>query len=224
MGKSGRLSSICAILLSGMVVVSSAAACGGVKAFIVDEVPTTGLRQAQGPQNVTFYYDAQGHALLPASAVQVDSALAEAIAQRYLMQFHGSTSRHLAFEGLVYEHGDFVYMYHADVPDLAYSVHVGPVSYVSEHAHIHVSATTGVVYGPGCGLGSGTEVMPFEPGAYPADLAGKRLPYVQFDSHFLVRDGVAPRIDGVIEAQEWADAGHTVITIGTRHTQVQAYG
>jgi hypothetical protein len=173
---------------------------------------------------VTFYYDPQGHALLPASAVQVDSALAEAIAQRYLTKFHGSTSGHLEFEGLVYEHGDFVYMYHADVPDLAYSVHVGPVSYVSEHAHIHVSATSGVVYGPGCGLGSGTEVMSFEPEAYPADLAGKRLPYVQFDSHFLVRDGVAPRIDGVIEAQEWAGAGRTVITIGTRHTQVQAYG
>jgi hypothetical protein len=215
---------VLAALLSGVAIVSTASACGGVQAFIVDEMPTGELRKVQGPNSVTFYYDTVGNALLPASAVQVDSALAEAIAQRYLTQFHGRNDSHLEFEGLVYEHGDFVYMYHADVPDLAYSVHVGPVSYVSAHAHVHVSATTGAVYGPGCGLGSGTVVMPFVPEAYPADFATKRLPYVQFDSHFLVRDGAAPHIDGSIEPQEWAEAGHTVLTVGTRHAQVTEYG
>jgi hypothetical protein len=195
-----------------------------VKAFIVDALPTTGVRQGQGPNGMTLYYDSTGNALLPAAAVQVDSALAAAIAQRSLEQYHGGNSGHLEFEGLVYEHGDFVYMYHADVPGLAYSVHIGPVSYVSAHAHIHVSATTGAVYGPGCGLGSGTVVMPFAPEAYATDVANKRLPYVQFDSHFLVRDGAAPAIDGVIAPQEWAGAGHTVLTVGTRHTPVTEYG
>jgi hypothetical protein len=210
--------------LSSMVAVSTATACGGVKAFMVDEVPATDVRQVQGPNQVTFYYDTAGQALLPAAAVQVDSALAEAIARRYLAQFHGDHSDQLAFAGLVYEHGDFVYMYHADVPHLAYRVHVGPVSSVSAHAHLHVSATTGTVYGPGCGFGSGTVVMPWTPDAYAPDLARKRLPYVQFASPFRVRDGAAPRIDGVIEPQEWADAGHTGLTVGTPHTQVTAYG
>lgn len=218
------ISRILAVLLSGIAAVSTAMACGGVKAFIVDELPTTGVRQVQGPNKLTLYTDTAGQALLPASAVQVDSALAEAIARRYLMQFQGSHDSHLEFEGLVYEHGDVIYMYHADVPGLAYSVHIGPVSYVSEHAHIHVSATTGVVYGPGCGLGSGTVVMPFTPEAYAADVAAKRLPYVQFDSHFVIRDGAAPQIDGAIELQEWAGAGHVVLTVGTRHPQVTAYG
>jgi hypothetical protein len=95
---------------------------------------------------------------------------------------------------------------------------------VSAHAHIHVSATTGDVHGPGCGLGSGTVVMPFASQAYAAELAGKRLPYVQFDSHFLVRDGPAPRLDGVIEPQEWAGAGHTVLTVGTPLSQITEYG
>jgi hypothetical protein len=167
------ISSILAVLLSGMAAVSTASACGGVKA--VDELPATGVRQVSGPNNVTLYADTAGHALLPASAVQVDSALAEAIAWRYLSRFYDSHDSHLEFEGLVYEHGDFVYMYYANVPELAYSVHIGPVSYVSEHAHIHVSATTGAVYGPGCGLGSGTVVVPFTPEAYAADLASKRL-------------------------------------------------
>lgn len=216
--------SVLAALLSGIATVSTATACGGVKAFIVDELPATGVRQVQGPNNTTMYYDTAGHALLPASAVQADSALAEAIARRYLAQFHGHNDGHLEFEGLVYEHGDVVYMYHADVPGLAYSVHVGPVSYVSEHAHIHVSATTGAVYGPGCGLGSGTVVMPFAPDAYTADVAHRRLPYVQFDSHFVVCDGVAPQVDGVIEPQEWAGSGHVVLTVGTRHPQVTEYG
>ncbi|MEE8302151.1 MAG: hypothetical protein V3S24_06925 [Candidatus Tectomicrobia bacterium] len=224
MPKSWFISSVLAVLLSGAISVPTVSACGGVKAFIVDEVPTEGVRAAKGPRNVTFYYDAEGNALLPTSAAKVDSALAEAIARRYLAQFHGDDAGHLEFEGLVYEHGDFVYMYHADVQDLAYSVHVGPVSFVSEHAHIHVSATTGAVHGPGCGFGSGTVVMPFEPAAYTAELSGKRLPYVQFDSHFRIQDGPAPRIDGKIEAPEWADAGHAVLTVGTRHTQVQEYG
>jgi len=218
------IKSVLVVLLSSVAAVSTATACGGVKAFIVDEMPATGMRQVQGPKNVTLYDDAAGNALLPASAVQVDSALAEAIAQRYLAQYHGGNYDHLAFEGLVYEHGDVVYMYHANVPGLAYSVHIGPVSYVSAHAHVHVSATTGAVYGPGCGLGSGTVLMPFAPEAYAADLRGKRLPYVQFDSHFVVRDGPAPRLDGVIEPQEWEGTGHTVLTVGTQHTQVTEYG
>ena len=78
------ISSMLVVLLSCIAAVSTATACGGVKAFIVDEMPTTGVRQVQGPNNVTLYYDSVGNALLPASAVKVDSALAEAIAQRYL--------------------------------------------------------------------------------------------------------------------------------------------
>ncbi|GIX49721.1 MAG: hypothetical protein KatS3mg131_3932 [Candidatus Tectimicrobiota bacterium] len=201
-----------------------ALACGGITAFIADVLPTSGVRQVSGPPVPFYLEEATGHALLPAAAVKVESALAEAIARRYLAQAYGVRDAHLAFEGFVYEHGDFVYMYHAEVPNLAYSVHVGPVSYVSTHAHLHVSATTGDVYGPGCGLGSGTVAMPFTPEAYPASLAGQRLPYVQFDSPFLVRDGPAPRLDGVIDPQEWAGAAYTALTLGTPRRQLTAYG
>ena len=91
-------------------------------------------------------------------------------------------------KGFSYDYGDFVYMYHADVPGLAYSVHIGPVSYVTSYAHVHVSALTGDVYGPGCGLGSGIVDMPFDPTAYPKELSGKRLPYLQFNSHFIATE------------------------------------
>jgi len=73
-------------------------------------------------------------------------------------------------------------MYHAHVPDLAASMHIGPVNFVTDHAHVHVSATTGDVYGFACGLGSGIVEMAFEPDAYPAELKDTRLPYVQFDT------------------------------------------
>ncbi len=219
-----RIHRVLGALLGCLAAVATADACGGVKAFIADALPTDGVRRVQRADNVGFYVDAAGNALLPAAAVKVDSALAEAIARRYLAETHGNPLAHLEFEGFVYEHGDFVYMYHADVPGLAYSVHVGPVSYVSAHAHIHVSATTGAVYGPGCGLGSGTVVMPFTPEPYAPDLATRRLPYVHFDSHFRVRDGAAPRLDGVIAPSEWQGAGHTVLTVGTPRPQVTAYG
>lgn len=70
MSRPRRISMVLVVFLSSLVAVSTAMACGGVKAFIVDAVPATDVRQAQGPNNVTFYYDPSGHALLPATAVQ----------------------------------------------------------------------------------------------------------------------------------------------------------
>lgn len=200
-----------------------AEACGGITAFIAQDAHALGVRPATGPGGITFYYDKDGNALLPASVVKVESALAEAIAKRYLEKRHGKYG-HLEFEGFSYDHGDFVYMYHAAVPGLAYSVHVGPVSYATDHAHVHVSALTGDVYGPGCGIGSGIVEMPFDASAYPKDLVGKRLPYVQFDSHFIAKEGPAPTIDGKIDPEEWRGAGREVITVGTRQPQLTAYG
>lgn len=198
-------------------------ACGGVTAFIVEDAKGLGVRPATGPGGITFYYDKDGNALLPSSVVKVESALAQAIAKRYLEKKHGKYG-HLEFEGFSYDHGDFVYMYHADVPDLAYSVHVGPLSYATGHAHIHVSALTGDAYGPGCGLGSGIVDMPFEAGAYSKDLLSKRLPYVQFDSYFVAEEGTPPTIDGKIDPEEWRGAGHEVIAVGTTQKQLTSYG
>ncbi len=216
------------LILIGITLVSAMGvrpveACGGVTAFIAQDAKALGVRPATGPGGVTFYYDKDGNALLPASVVKVESALAEAIAKRYLEKRYGKHG-HLEFEGFSYDHGDFVYMYHADVSGLAYSVHVGPVSYATDHAHVHVSALTGDVYGPGCGIGSGIVDMPFDPSAYSKELVGKRLPYVQFDSHFIAKEGSAPIIDGKIDPEEWQGAGHEAITVGTRQRQVTAYG
>lgn len=206
-----------------MLVPVKASACGGVTAFIVDDAVLVGMRSARGPGGITFYEDQEGNALLPASAVKVESALAQGIAERYVTTKYGKYG-HLEFEGFSYDHGDFVYMYHADVPSLAYSVHVGPVAYVTSHAHIHVSAINGDVYGPGCGLGSGIVDLRFESHAYSRELFGKRLPYRQFDSHFIAREGPPPRIDGTIDPEEWRDAGPTGISVGTSRREVTEYG
>ena len=115
-------------------------------------------------------------------------------------------------------------MYHADVPNLAYSVHIGPVKSVVDHAHVHVSALTGDVYGPGCGLGSGVVEMKFDPNEYSEDLNNKRLPYLQFNTDFIVRDGKLPKIDGRIEKSEWQDSAHQVVYIGTLKDKVTEYG
>lgn len=211
------------VLVSAILSPQLSEACGGVTAFIAQDPQGLGVRPAAGPGGITFYYDKNGNALLPASVVKVESALAEAITKRYLEKKYAQYG-HLEFEALSYDHGDFVYMYHADVPNLAYSVHVGPLSYATGHAHIHVSALTGDVYGPGCGLGSGIVDMPFDAAAYAKDLVGKRLPYVQFDSHFVAEEGTAPTIDGKIDTEEWRGAGHEVITVGTTKKQLTAYG
>jgi hypothetical protein len=209
--------------LVGLLGARPVEACGGITAFIAEDAKALGVRPATGPGGITFYYDKDGNALLPASVVKVETALAEAIAKRYLEKKYGKYG-HLEFEGFSYDHGDFVYMYHAGVPGLAYSVHVGPVSYATDHAHVHVSALTGDVYGPGCGIGSGVVEMPFDPAAYPKDLIGKRLPYVQFNSHFIAKEGSAPTVDGKIDPEEWRGAGREVVTVGTRQKQLTAYG
>jgi len=208
-------------LVGGLAVVAEA--CGGVTATIADDPKALGGKERQDHRGVSFYQLADGSVLLPASAVRVESALAEAIARRYLEKTHPKYG-HLEFEGFTYDHGDFVYMYHAEVPGLAEGVHVGPLAYVTSHAHVHVSAITGDVYGPGCGIGSGIVVMRFDPKAYPAELKGKRLPYRQFDSHFVIRDGNPPVIDGRIEPAEWADAARMVVEVGPAKETMTEYG
>lgn len=212
------------ILLMGVAFAPNpASACGGVTATIADDPKPFGVKTAKGPGGVTLYVDRIGNVFVAAQEMKIGSALAEAIAKRYLEKRYGRFS-HLEFEGFTYDHGDLVYMYHAHVPNLAASVHVGPVRFVTEHAHVHVSATTGDVYGFGCGLGSGIVDMAFEPKAYPAELKDQRLPYVQFDTPFIAREGRPPKIDGRIELEEWKDAGHEVIHGGTAQKQVMDYG
>jgi len=201
----------------------SAFACGGVTATIADDPKPFGIRTEQGPGNITLHFDQGGNVYVAAKDIRISSALAEAIAKRYLTERY-KTYEHLEFEAFTYDHGDLVYMYHADVPNLAYSVHVGPLRSVSEHAHVHVSAVTGDVYGPGCGFGSGIVDMKFDPKDYPADLKDKRLPYLQFNTDFIAREGRPPKIDGKIEKQEWEGAGHQVIHLGTAKDKVTEYG
>lgn len=201
----------------------SALACGGVTATIADDPRPFGVKTESGPEGVTLHFDRARNVYVASKDIKVSSALAEAIAKRYLKEKH-KTYQHLEFEAFTYDHGDLVYMYHAHVPDLAYSVHIGPLKSVTDHAHVHVSATTGDVFGPGCGLGSGIVEMKFNPKEYPADLKDKRLPYLQFDTDFIVREGKSPKIDGRIEKGEWQGAGHEVIHVGTAKDKVTEYG
>lgn len=212
-----------AILASAAFRPQPAEACGGVTATIADDPTPFGVRTAQGPGGVTLHVDQTGNVYVAAKDIKISSALAEAIAKRYLKKRYRQYS-HLEFEGFTYDHGGLVYMYHAHVPRLAASVHVGPINFVTEHAHVHVSATTGDVYGFGCGLGSGIVEMVFEPDAYPAELRQKRFPYAQFDTHFVAMEGSPPKIDGRIDPEEWKDASHEVIHVGTTQNTVTEYG
>ena len=198
-------------------------ACGGVTATIAENPEPLGVRTEKGPGGVTLYFDRSGNVYVADKEITISSALAEAIAKRYLEKKYKSYG-HLEFEAFTYDHGDLVYMYHADVPNLAYSVHIGPLKSVTDHAHVHVSAVTGDVYGPGCGLGSGIVEMKFDSKEYPADLKNKRLPYLQFDTHFIAREGEPPKIDGRIEKGEWRDAGYEALHIGTGKNKVTEYG
>jgi hypothetical protein len=211
------------ILLGATLAPHPAEACGGVTATIADDPKPFSVRTASDPRGVTLHYDQAGNVYVAATDIKISSALAQAIAKRHLEKRYGSYS-HLEFEGFTYDHGDLVYMYHGHVPHLAASMHVGPVNFVTEHAHVHVSATTGNIHGFGCGLGSGIVEMAFEPKAYPAALKDQRLPYVQFDAPFIAREGRPPTIDGTIDPAEWHDAGHEVLHVGTAQTELTEYG
>lgn len=201
----------------------SALACGGVTATIADDPKLFGVRTENGPGGVMLHFGKTGNVYVAAKEIKISNALAEAVAKRYLKEKYKSYE-HLEFEAFTYDHGDLVYMYHADVPNLAYSVHVGPIKSVTDHAHVHVSAVTGEVYGPGCGVGSGIVEMKFDPKEYPADLKDKRLPYLQFNTDFIAREGRPPKIDGRIEKGEWQGAGYEVIHVGTARDKVTEYG
>ena len=198
-------------------------ACGGVTATIAESPRTFGARTESGPGGTTLHFDKSGKVYVAAKEIKISSALAGAIAKRYLEKNYPHYE-HLEFEAFTYDHGDLVYMYHAHVPNLAYSVHVGPLKSVADHAHVHVSALTGDVYGPGCGFGSGAVEMKYDPKDYPADLKDKRLPYLQFNTNFIARERKPPNVDGRIEENEWQGAGHQVIHVGTSKSEVTEYG
>jgi hypothetical protein len=202
---------------------ASSLACGGVTATIADDPQPLGVRTEQGPGGITLHFDKRGNVHVAAKEVKISSALAEAIAKRYLEKKF-KRYEHLEFEAFSYDHGDLVYMYHAHVPDLAYGVHVGPMKFATDHEHVHVSAITGDVYGPGCGFGSGIVEMKFDPKGYPADLKDKRLPYLQFATDFIASEGKPPKVDGRIEKGEWQGSGYEVLHVGTTRDKVTEYG
>jgi hypothetical protein len=209
--------------LSPLFITERVFACGGVTATIADDPQSFGIRTESGPGGTTLHFDKSGNVYVAAKDIKISSALADAIAKRYLEKTY-KRYEHLEFEAFTYDHGDLVYMYHAHVPNLAYSVHVGPLKSVADHAHVHVSALTGDVYGPGCGFGSGAVEMKYDSKDYPADLQNKRLPYLQFNTNFIAPEGKPPKIDGRIEKEEWRGAGYEVIHIGTVKDKVTEYG
>ena len=215
------------ILVFGVLLPSlipdQASACGGVTATIADDPKPFSTKTESGPGGITLHFDADGKVYVAAKNVKISSALAEAIAKRYLEKKFERYD-HLEFEAFTYDHGDLVYMYHAHVPNLAYSVHVGPLKSVAHHAHVHVSALTGNVYGPGCGFGSGSVKMKLDAKEYPADLGQKRLPYLQFNTNLVAREGAPPKVDGRIEKAEWQDASRETIQVGTAKDKVTEYG
>jgi len=198
-------------------------ACGGVTATIADDPKAFAVKTEKGPGDSTLHFDKAGNVYVATKEINISSALAEAIAKRYLENKY-KRYEHLEFEAFTYDHDDLVYMYHAHVPNLAYSVHVGPLKSVADHAHIHVSALTGDIYGPGCGFGSGSVEMKYAPKDSTADLQNKRLPYLQFNTNFIAREGKPPTIDGRIDNDEWQGAGHEIIHIGTSKSEVTEYG
>ena len=210
-------------LLFPLFITERVFACGGVTATIADDPQAFGATTESGPGGTTLHFGESGKVYVAAEDIKISSALSEAIAKLYLDKKY-KRYEHLEFEAFTYDHGDLVYMYHAHVPNLAYSVHVGPLKSVADHAHVHVSALTGDVYGPGCGFGSGAVETKFDAKEYPIDLKDQRLPYLQFNTNFIAREGKPPKIDGRIEKEEWAGAGHEVAHIGTLKDEITEYG
>lgn len=224
LGRAALVSLSCAFLVLLAGGVTPVEACGGRTVTIADDPKALAIGDPlRGVAGLTLHPAADEGLVVAAADVKISSGLAEAIARRYLTERHGQF-RHLDFEAFTYEHGALVYMYHAEVPNLAAGYHVGPIQFVTHHAHIHVDAITGEVYGFGCGGGPGQVDMAFDPKAYPPDLKDKRLPYRQFETHFVVTEAQPPTVDGRIEPAEWADAGHAVIEVGTTKAEVTEYG
>lgn len=209
--------------LFGVILLSSSAwSCGGQRAYIADD-PTIYGEVKKSREGIRGSADQNGTLYVMKADLKISKGLADAVVRRYLDTKHPG-SGHLHFEGFVYEHGRFVYMYDAEILK-AYSVHVGPVQYVTRHLHIHVDAVTGNVYGPGCGGGPGQVDMGFDPSyLYPRELKDRWPPALQFDSEVVITDGRAPRIDGTLNPSEWSDAAHQKLRIGTEKETVTDYG
>jgi hypothetical protein len=81
---------------------SGVSACGGRTATIADNPKALGGRPVPWQGGLTYYEDGRSGVVLPASAVKISSALAEAIARRYLERTYGRYE-HLEFEAFTLE-------------------------------------------------------------------------------------------------------------------------
>lgn len=198
-------------------------ACGGRLATIVDNPEKAAASVRTGPSGGTYYLDSRGDYLIGTDQVKISSGLAEAIARKFLERTYPG-AKELEFEAFTFEHGAFVYMFDTHLPNNAVSYHVGPVRYATDHFHLHVDATTGDVYGIGCGGGPGQMVMKYDPAEYPVELRDKTIIMTQFNTSFIAREGTPPLLDGVIDPDEWRDASHKRIHAGVNYPKVTDYG
>lgn len=82
-------------------------ACGGVTATIADDPKPFSVKTEKGPGDVTLHFDKTGNVYVAAKEIKTSSALAEAIAKRYL-QMKYKQYGHLEFGAFTYDHGDLV--------------------------------------------------------------------------------------------------------------------
>jgi len=212
---------IMGLILFSFPVVSEA--CWGRAAFIVDNPSALADKVLQTRDGKPFYLDKEGNLLVDKKSVKIPSGLAYAIAKRFMERTY-PTYEHLEFEALTFEHGSLVYMFEAHVPGSAISYHVGPMKFVTDHYHLHVDAMTGEVYGIGCGGGPGSVEMTYNPDEYPPGVKNSEIKLKQFDTDFVIREGEAPMIDGRIDPEEWKDAVHREVHIGTLKDEILSYG
>ncbi len=87
-----------------------------------------------------------------------------------------------------------------------------PQKYESNSLDIHIDAVTGDIWdGEGCGGGPSKILETYNPSNYPEELLNNKVDLSQFHSEFVINQGDAPVIDGVINNNEWSDAGYTKI-------------
>ncbi len=185
-------------------------ACGGKDVILSDLSSITDTR--------AYQFDEQGNLLIDKTGVNIQPALAQAIAEKFLMETFSDPPLPLTFRKLENVHRKLIYQFQSE-PLSSYNgqYHLGPVNFKVERFILDVDARTGNLYiANGCGAAPGQLVYKYNPSDFNNMASSTSLTLISNNTSFIARKTGNPiKIDGKIQPEEWKNTGHRYFYLGT---------
>jgi ferredoxin len=186
-------------------------ACGGKDVTISDF-------KSQPSKMRPFRSDQDGNLLVDKSVVKINPGLAQAIAEKYVLENFSNPPLPLTFRKLEWVHRKLIYQFESEPLEKHNGLyHLGPVNFKVERLVLDVDAVKGNLHlANGCGAAPGKLLYKYDPSDFGNISNGEKPVLISNNTNFIARKtGNQIKIDGRISQEEWKNTGHRYFYLGT---------